>query len=409
MNEYPIELGGFKTWATTPQFVGEISHEPINGVAARSNLPKFQAYAVKESKRLGAKWYYGNTAQVLVTESDGSVSGCIAKDAEGNYIKYIGKKATLVTTGDFGGNNEMCWALLGEASNWASYNGKTKEDLVGWFGRKGVGHKMCCWAGGRMEPSPRGTMNIGGGPSGPWGTAPFFWINVNGERFCNEAAAPLIMGVCSRQPAGLMAAISDSKWLQTVSLAGLEHGGPNYGRPVYYTEMEEDINKAPLDDPNGGVVRGCIVIERMPSTVYRASTLDKLLDILGYTGAAKMAALASVAHYNELCKAPGSLDTDFGKDPKCMLPIDTAPFIGVKSENVHGSDGIGLVTLAGVLTDDNMNVLDKDYKPIKGLYVAGNTLGGRYGIGYTTPCAGNSIGMAMAHGRVLGKYAAKLS
>jgi hypothetical protein len=389
--------------------VGQIAHEPIQGVAARSNLPKFQAYAVKESKRLGAKWYYGNSAQLLVTESDGSVSGCIAKDASGNYIKYIGRKATLVTTGDFGGNNEMCWALLGEASNWASYNGKTKEELVGWFGRKGVGHKMCCWAGGRMEPSPRGTMNIGGGPSGPWGTAPFFWINANGERFCNEAAAPLIMGVCSRQPTGLMAAISDSKWLQTVSLAGLEHGGPNYGRPSYYTEMEEDIDAITVDDPAGGVVRGCTVIERMTSTIYKASTLDKLLDILGYTGAAKTAALASIAHYNELCNAPGSQDTDFGKDAKCMLPIDTPPYIGVKSENVHGSDGIGLVTLAGVLTDDNMNVLDKDYKPIKGLYVAGNTLGGRYGIGYTTPCAGNSIGMAMTHGRVLGKYAAKLS
>jgi hypothetical protein len=407
MNEYPIELGGFKTWATTPQFVGPISHVPIQGVASRSYLPKFQAYAVAESKRLGANWYYGNSAQVLVTESDGSVSGCIAKDADGNYIKYVGKKATLVTTGDFGGNNEMCWALLGEAQNWATYNGKTKEEMVGWFVRKGAGHKMCCWAGGRMEPSPRGTMNIGGGPSGPWGMAPFFWINVNGERFCNEAAAPLIMGACARQPAGLMAAITDSKWLQTVELAGMEHGGPNYGRPVYYTEMKADIDAITVDDPEGGLVRTCTIIERMQSKVYKSNTLSGLLDLLGYTGTAKTAALASITRYNNLCAA--GKDTDFGKDAKCMLPIDTAPFIGTVGMNSHGSDGIGLVTLAGILTDDNMNVLDKDYKPIKGLYVAGNTLGGRYGIGYTTPCAGNSIGMAMTHGWVLGKYAAKLS
>ena len=334
--------------------------------------------------------------------------GCIAKDADGNYIKYVGKKATLVTTGDFGGNNEMCYALLDEASNWAIYNGKTKEQVVGWMGRKGAGHKMCCWAGGRMEPAPRGTMNIGGGPGGPWGMAPFFWINVKGERFCNEAAAPLLMGTCARQPAGLMAAISDAKYMQTVELAGLEHGGPNYGRPVYYDEMIADINAIIIDDPNGGAVRGCTVIERNPATVYKASTLSILLDILGYTGAAKTAALASIDRYNALCKAQGSLDTDFGKDAKAMLPIETPPFIGVKGNNANGSDGIGLVTLAGILTDDNMNVLDKDYNPIKGLYVAGNTLGGRYGVGYTTPCAGNSIGMAMTHGWILGKYAAHL-
>ena len=45
---------------------------------------------------------------------------------------------------------------------------------------------------------------------------------------------------------------------------------------------------------------------------------------------------------------------------------------------------------------------------IKGLYAAGNCLGQRYGVGYSTPSAGNSIGMAMTHGRVAGKIMAAL-
>ena len=45
-----------------------------------------------------------------------------------------------------------------------------------------------------------------------------------------------------------------------------------------------------------------------------------------------------------------------------------------------------------------------DYAPIKGLYAAGNSLGGRYGTGYSTPCAGNSIGMAVTHGRLAGQF-----
>ena len=42
--------------------------------------------------------------------------------------------------------------------------------------------------------------------------------------------------------------------------------------------------------------------------------------------------------------------------------------------------------------------MNKDWEPIEGLYVAGNCLGGRYGFGYSTPFAGNSVGMAMTHG-----------
>ena len=50
--------------------------------------------------------------------------------------------------------------------------------------------------------------------------------------------------------------------------------------------------------------------------------------------------------------------------------------------------------------------MDIDGAPIPGLYCAGNDLGGRYGTGYCTPAAGNSIGMAVTHGRVAGQNAA---
>ena len=46
--------------------------------------------------------------------------------------------------------------------------------------------------------------------------------------------------------------------------------------------------------------------------------------------------------------------------------------------------------------------------PIKGLYACGNCLGQRFGIGYSTPSAGASMGMAMTHGRVCGKIVANL-
>jgi uncharacterized protein with FMN-binding domain len=407
VTHYPIESCGYKTWATTAQFVGEISHETIMGCASRSNLPILEGNAVEVTKQEGAEWYYDTKAVVLVQNDNGDVTGVIAQGKDG-YVQFNASKGVIMCTGDFGGNADMNWNLLGEASEWQGRSGGTGDNWITAFGgsRDGSGHKMCCWAGGMVEPSPRGTMNIGGGPTGPWGTAPFMWINANGDRFTNEGAVAQVMGTVSRQPLGLMATITDANWMKNMCAAGLEHGGPNYGRPVYYDEMEEDMAKVLDAGAEGYSVRGCTVIERNASTVYGANDLDTLLGYLGYEGEAKENALASIERYNELC-AKG-VDEDFGRDTG-LVAIDTPPYYGIKGNNSFSSNGLGLVTLAGIMTDDHQNVLASDMStPIKGLYVCGNVLGGRYGIGYTTPCAGNSIGWAMASGWAAGHYVAAL-
>lgn len=60
------------------------------------------------------------------------------------------------------------------------------------------------------------------------------------------------------------------------------------------------------------------------------------------------------------------------------------------------------------MTDDKLRVLNKEGQPIKGLFVCGNTLGGRYGLAYNTPFAGNNLGMALTHGWLAGKFATNI-
>ena len=84
--------------------------------------------------------------------------------------------------------------------------------------------------------------------------------------------------------------------------------------------------------------------------------------------------------------------------------IREAPFYGCAQTLGNRSASPSMVTMNGMMTDLNLNVLDVDYATIKGLYAAGNSLGGRYGTGYSTPCAGNSIGMAVTHGRLAGQF-----
>lgn len=404
---YPLYRGGFKTWPCVVQFMGTEQHAPVSGVAALSRLDEFQQFAILKGQDLGATWHFGETATVLTQDSDGTVTGAISKKTGGNYVKYKASKGVILCTGDFGGNPDMSWQLLTEYREYNERQGLDKTSLQGSTAYGGEGHKMGCWAGGFIEAGPRGAMSFGGGGSGPWGSSPFLWINSKGERFMNEAAIADSMAEAVRQPFGGFTVVTDANYQTTLKYSSIDHGCANFGRPDYYTELVEDMAALPIDNAQGGTVRMCTVAERMASTVFAASTLDKLADMLGYSGDTKTAFLKSIAHYNKLCKA--GQDADFGKDTCLMQPIDTPPFYGTGSAagagmgTNKGTLSVSLVTLTGLVTNGDLQVVDKSYNVIPHLYAAGNTLGGRYGSQYTTPFAGNSIGMAMTHGRVAGK------
>ena len=68
----------------------------------------------------------------------------------------------------------------------------------------------------------------------------------------------------------------------------------------------------------------------------------------------------------------------------------------------------GLVTTTGLDTDADGRVLNSEFKPIKGLYAAGNNAGGRFITVYQSPLAGISLGMAMTEGYMLGERLADL-
>ncbi|NTU89983.1 MAG: FAD-binding protein, partial [Actinobacteria bacterium] len=240
-------------------------------------------------------------------------------------------------------------------------------------------------------------MSLGGGPSGPWGAAPLLQLNVEGKRFYNEAAIPQAGNVTLRQPAGLACYVTDANWEKTVCSAPLDHGSPNFGMPDYYNLLKAQMD-AVVPGPESTVITGTFLAERkmMKGNIFAANTLDELAGYLGYEGAAKESFLASIAHYNEMCASPDG-DVDYGKDAAYMVPIDTPPFYGGASELSHTSRPM-MVTMSGLMTDATQNVLKTDWTPIPGLYAAGNCLGGRYGTGYSTPFAGNSVGMAMTHG-----------
>ncbi|MFO1343997.1 MAG: FAD-dependent oxidoreductase [Burkholderiales bacterium] len=93
-------------------------------------------------------------------------------------------------------------------------------------------------------------------------------------------------------------------------------------------------------------------------------------------------------------------DAKHGGPNPCMAPITQAPFYAVRV--VPGSLG----TFAGLVTDNNAQVLDSSGMPIGGLYACGNDMnsimGGRY------PSGGITLGPAMTFGYLAARHAAAL-
>ncbi|MCD7817575.1 MAG: FAD-binding protein [Lachnospiraceae bacterium] len=385
---YPIECGGYKTWPCNAQFYGYQGN----------NIEYVHKYMVKYVEETeGCAWDFEREGIKLIQDDTGKVTGLYAKDEDGNYYRYNCNKGVILCTGDFIGDPQMCWALLNEGMEWGERSGATADSWTTSGSRNGAGHKMACWAGGMIEPSPRGWMGLGGGVSGPWGTAPMLMLNSRGNRFVNEGSICQLSPVCLRQPAGIVSYVTDANWRETLKIAPVDHGAPNFGMQDFWDQMEADMDAAVPGQENE--VTSANLAPRSKSTIYCADTLDELADMLGYTGDAKTNFLASIEHYNELCEA--GADTDYGKDAAYMIPVNTAPFYGGVSSTSHSSNPM-MVTMSGMVTDETQNVLNQDWEPIEGRYVAGNCLGGRYGLGYSTPFAGNSVGMAMTHGWIAG-------
>lgn len=436
LTNYPI-VTGTKTWATTVTFAGKYNDEPIQGVAANSTIRYIQSACVAKAVDMGAKVCFDASAQVLVQNAQGDVTGVIAK-VGGKTIQYNTSKGVILAGGGYAANKDMCWALLNEYMEEGERGGGEKDSFFSFMGgRDGSSIKLGCWAGGYIDPAPRGTMILGGGVSSPWGANSCLWLNAKGKRYCNEGNMSSANRATYLQESGIAVMLVDANWALSATGSGMEHGGPDFGRPQFWADMAEGMESEP--DENGQItIKTGTIMERGYTKMYKANTLDELLTLCGYDEATKKVALESIAHYNELCHA--GVDSDYGKGKIAMIPIEKAPFYASVGSVGASAPTPAMVTMSGLITNEEYCVMAMDvvevesaggpggpggpgggpggpgggkrksvsFRPIKGLYAVGNAMGGRYGLGYSCPSAGNSIGMACTNGFVAGKIVAGL-
>ena len=364
-----------------------------------------QNKAVKASQRLakehGATFLFGTKALNLLKEG-ASVSGVIAQLPDGAYIECRAKRGVVLAAGDYSRNAQMCRDLLTEADDLVS-----EGDYTG-HGWDGSGIRMGIWAGGKLEPRSHAAM--GGNYSFPGfdliGSTATLRVNSHGNRYSNEGFGTHILAAASgaKQPDGMLWGVFDSNIFEEVTYQAANHAVFDYTDEKEVQKLRTALKKADAarDAGNAADIRDKAGAVR---PLYSADTLEELAGKLFTEGDDQNAFLKSVNRYNELCDK--GHDDDFGKTAQLLHPIRKAPFYACgnrKDSHKPGGQSLKiLVTVSGLMINENQQVLGEDHEPIPGLYATGNCSGCRFGFQYTTSLPGQSISIAQTLGRELGK------
>jgi fumarate reductase flavoprotein subunit len=302
----------------------------------------------------GVAAYFKIRAKQLLRKRKGRVTGVIAQNAVGEYLQFNAAKAVILCTGDYGNNAEMMAKYCPQSSYLAPMITTSTGD----------GHMMAIWIGAVMEPGPHTPMIHG--PAGPLLSSAFLQVNLLGERFQNEDV-PIQSNVnaVERQPGKVAWQVFDSKYPEELPRHGI-----GLGKIIVATEkIQQEVAKTALTADS---IEELAAKMKLPVETFKAT----------------------IKRYNKLARL--RKDLDFGKRPDRLSPIDRPPYYAGKS-------GYSLLTVLGGLNiNRKLRPLDKDWKIITGIYLAGNTMGGRFAGDYPTMCPGLSHGMAIHFGRIAG-------
>jgi fumarate reductase flavoprotein subunit len=404
--EVLLEVSGWKFYYGSAIFLNK------NDNSGKETWPDLQKVHRERAMAKGSRWFFQHHAEICDLDASGAVTGVVAKTADGKYVRFKARKGVALCAGDFTGNREMVVDILDQLRHEA----EAKGDLGliragGGFGgltRDGTGIKMGIWAGGHVEIGPHSTMGGGDPGTGVW----FLQLDGNGERFYDEAVGTTVL-----QPKDhFTVTFFDANWKKVLAMMPPRHGAVDTADATSWPPT-----LAQLDDVKPGPQKNSWKRDRflrwsLQGDLYCANTIEELLNYMDcYKGETRKKASATIARYNEMCKK--GMDADFGKDRQVMKAtmLKDPPFYGSVNKGggagmMMGGGGIsaGMVATTGLDTDAEGRVLNSEFKPIKGLYAAGNNAGGRYITVYQTPLSGLSIGMAITEGCMLGEMLAAL-
>ena len=314
------------------------------GVTGRS--VNFLKLMREKFEHMGGKLMLETRAQELLRDKDGRVVGVRATDAAGNTVELT-SKAVILASGGYGAVKSM---LPKEMNQYVFY---------GLDSETGDGFKMATAIGADtinmdlVKMYPQGVEMVPG--HGLAATASStdtmkksgaIYVNRDGQRYVNELASlGELTDTTVAQPGHIAYIVMDKKaWKEYVNKSLEDRLVPDEATLMKWTKI---VN-------NGRPVMAV------------ADDLKKAAEVMGVNpdGLTK-----TVKEWNDMVAA--GKDTKFGR--KIVGGLGEGPFYIVEQKVRYQT------TLGGLRAGEGMRILDKNGKPIEGLYGAGCVVGGANG------------------------------
>lgn len=314
--------------------------------------PLYQS-AVKQ----GVNFKLGMRVQDLILNDKGRVIGVTATDKVGNKYEFTSKDGVILATGGYSQNKEMRRKSAPHLTpEMVSTNqpGATGDGIV-----IATRHGADTTGMNYVQVYPLATPGTGalqGRARKMSGLDDVIDVNKNGERFVKEdARRDEFVAAIKKQPGGVVYDINDSSIVKPLN------------------SFNEDVETL-------------VSIGR----IYKADSLADLAKQLGMP-ADKLE--ATVAEFNKMVEAKN--DPKFGRK-LFDRPIVKPPFYATpRAPSIHH-------TMGGLQISTYAQVLDKNGKPIPGLYAAGEVTGGIHG---SNRLGGNATADVLTFGRIAAKSA----
>ncbi|WP_296112994.1 FAD-dependent oxidoreductase [uncultured Limosilactobacillus sp.] len=333
----------------------------------------------------GVEFIFNTTMTKLIQAPDGQVQGLVAKDDQGETLQ-INAKAVVVATGGFGANEEWIEKVM-HTNRMRSLGVPSKgEGMAAMFKAGGTmidAHALIHAAQLAKSKVTQKTSSkhLAGFSDNPLTRVlltPLMWVDPEGRRFTNEDTVydTVLWANAGYNVGGMYYILVDTKTLNE-----------------YTAGHELKVSKA---GPGATDAKGDFVALAEQSvqeeTAFKGATLAELAQNAGFD---YQELKESVERYNEAVRTQN--DTEFAK-PQASLkyPVEKGPFYAIKAQVAF------LGTVGGMRVDDHLRVLNKDFKPIKGLYAGGANAGGYYE-GQSYPAyEGLASGFSWTSGRLAG-------
>lgn len=344
-----------------------------------------------------------------IQKDDNGVKAVLAKKEDGSTLK-INTKAAIIATGGYGGNKEMLEKYIGDQYTMGEVLQNTGDGINMAYslgaGRSGLGVTQYFWEIFKPEEIGQMAQILGN----DWFSMttftmfPFLRVNALGQRYSDETKVTSFAehgGEIAQQPGQYEYAIIDSSILKKIAQSGVAVIEDQYaswvGNEQFYMEFNEPNSTDAMYAQQHTPIDFTITLDKLLDTdvVYKGDTIEELAKAMNVDVATLQ---ASVNQYNQAI-ASGH-DDAYAANTSRLEEVKEGPYYAVK----YVARNLG--TLGGIRINENMQVLDKDFNVIKGLYAAGADAGGMYGKAYVD-FEGGTLGFAYTSGRLAGEQAAK--